>query len=185
MLNSFYDKFIFTNGIQYTHSNFYLVNMPFVMLPADLLAGIAAAEDGAANRHMYKAIKEAVRQNVRKDFQIDFGVEGEKGLEFMQAYFIASGWGQMEFNDINSEKGHALISVANSPVAANCKNAKAPVDTVLRGILAGIFSTHFRKDVECVEVKCAALNAQQCDFIVKPLAEFDFGNPNTRAQLEV
>ncbi len=185
MLNSFYDKFIFTNGLQYSHNNFFLLNMPFAILPIDVLVGIAEKDDKDLNLKLYYAIRESVKNAVSKDFRIDFGVQGEKGLDFMQAYLTASGWGKIERNDLDTEKGHALVIVTSSPVAAECRNAKAPVDTFLRGMLAGIFSTYFKRDVECVEVSCAALRANRCEFIVKPLAEFDFSRKITREQLRV
>ncbi len=185
MLNTFYDKFIFTNSLQYRHNNFFLVNLPFVMLPVDVLSVIAVKEDKGLNLSLYRSAKEAIIQDVHKSFRLDFGVEGEKGLEFMESYFMASGWGQLQRTDINYEHARCLISVSNSPVAQACKGAKAPVDTLLRGFLAGIFSVYFRRSVECIEVKCSALGEAHCDFVVKPLEEFDFSNHLTASQLAV
>ena|SRR3989344_3101105 len=185
MLNSFYDRYIFTNGLQYIQDNFFLLNMPFAIIPVDIFAGIAENEDRELNIKLYRAVRESVRKSVREDFQIDFGISGEKGLDFMQAYFSASGWGKIERTDLNREKAHALVTVTNSPVAKSCRKAKAPVDTFLRGILAGIFSIYFKKDVDCVETACAALHANHCTFVIKPLAEFDFEKRITREQLRV
>ncbi|HIH09606.1 MAG TPA: hypothetical protein HA254_02945 [Candidatus Diapherotrites archaeon] len=183
MLNSFYDKFIFTNALHYTHNNFYLINMPFAIIPIDVIAGICQKEDRETNLQIYYSVKEAVKTSVRKDFKIDFGLEGEKGLEFMEAFITASGWGKIEKSDISMEKAHALVSASNSAVAARVRDAKMPVDTLLRAILAGIYSIYFKRDVDCVEVKCTALNCQQCDFVIKPAGEFNFDNPITRSQL--
>lgn len=185
MLNSFYDKFIFTNGLQYRQNNFYFVNLPFVMLPVDALAAVAELEDKRLNMSMYYSVKGAIMEDVKKKFQIDFGVEGEKGLEFMESYFMASGWGQLERTDLDFGASRCLISVINSPIAKACRGAKRPVDTILRGFIAGIFSIYFRRDVECIEVKCSALGEDHCDFVVKPLEEFNFENPLTRDQLRV
>ena len=185
MLNSFYDKFIFTNGLQYRRNNFFLLNMPFAILPIDILVGIAEKEDKELNLQIYYSIKETVRNSLRKDMQVDFAAQGEGGLEFMQAYFTASGWGKIEQSDIDPQKCYALASVTNSPIAMRCKDAKYPVDTILRAVLAGIFSIYFKKDVDCVEVKCASLNANQCDFVIKPAQEFNYENQYTRVQLRV
>ncbi|HLC92262.1 MAG TPA: 4-vinyl reductase [archaeon] len=185
MLNSFYDKFIFTSGLQYTHNNFFLLNMPFTIIPIDILVGLAEMDDKDLNIKLYYSVKESVKNAVRKDFQIDFGVQGEKGLDFMQTFFSASGWGKIDRTDLDLEKCHALVSVANSPIAMNCKKCQTPADTFLRGILAGIFSIYFKKDVECVESNCAALHANQCDFVIKPIEEFDFTKTATRGQLKV
>lgn len=185
MLNSFYDKFIFTNSLQYRHNNFFLVNLPFVMLPVDALAAIASKEDKEANCSIYYAVKASIIEDVKKNLQLDFGVGGEKALEFMQSYLIASGWGDIQRTDIDFENARCLVSVTNSPIAQACKQAKAPADTILRGFLAGIFSIYFSRKVECIEVKCASLGDAHCDFVVKPLEEFNFENPLTRGQLRV
>ena len=37
MLNQFYDKYIFTGGLKYTHNNFSLMGIQFAMVPVQLL----------------------------------------------------------------------------------------------------------------------------------------------------
>lgn len=185
LLNSFYDKFVFTNALQYRNNNFFLVNLPFVILPVDVLSFIASKEDSNLNYSLYSAVKQAVIANMKKSFEVDFGLEGEKGLSFMEAYLSASGWGRIERTDLDFEKGRCLVSVTNSPIASNCNKARAPVDTLLRGLLAGLYSIYFNREVECLETRCSALGEQHCDFVIKTLEEFDFTNPLTRSQLRV
>ena len=185
MLNSFFDKFIFTNSLKYSHNNFFLVNLPFVILPVEALVAIAERNDASLNHELYSSVKEAVMGSIKKQFRLDFGVQGDEGLEFMQTFFSASGWGDIQRTDLDFGKSRALVSVKNSPVAMNAKKARFPADTFLRGFLAGIFSIYFRKDVECVETRCFALNSQQCDFVIKPLADLNFDNKFTRRQLKV
>ena len=144
MLNSFYDKFIFTNALKYKHNNFYLINLPFVILPVEVLVGIAKRHDSAVDREIYYGLKESIKDSVKKEFQIDFGVYGERGLDFMETYFTASGWGKLQRVDLDHEKSYAIVNVTHSPIALNIKQAKAPVDTFLRGFLAGIFSIYFK-----------------------------------------
>ena len=57
MLNTFFDKYIFTNGLRYTHYNFFLMNVPFAVVPVDVLVGLAKIEDLEANRQVYAALK--------------------------------------------------------------------------------------------------------------------------------
>ena len=185
MLNSFLDKFIFTNSLQYKHNNFFLADVPFAIIPLDALAGIAKLEDRELNFGIYKSVKESTQNSLRRQFQIDFGVEGQKGLDFMNAFFTASGWGEIQVTDFDEKKSHAMVSVSNSAVAQNVKGAKLPVDTFMRGFLAGVFSIYFKSDVDCVETKCLGQSASHCDFVIKPLSEFKFDNPLTRSQLRV
>jgi len=155
------------------------------MIPSHVLAGIAKKEDKELDLDIYYAIKESIKGSVRELFQVDFGIEGEKGLDFMEDYFTASGWGNIRRVDLNMEKKHALVSVSNSAVASNILAAVYPVDTFLRGFLAGVLSIYFKKDVDCVETKCLAIHATQCNFVIKPLEEFNFENEFTRRQLRV
>ncbi|VVC00001.1 V4R domain protein [uncultured archaeon] len=184
MLNSFYDKFIFTNGLKFRHGNFFLINLPFVMLPVDALASIAEKGDKSLDLAIYSSVKASIIGDVKNQFRIDFGIEGEKGLEFMEAYFSASGWGEIEKTDLDFGNARCLVSVLNSPVAQNCKGVKRPVDSFLRGFLAGIFSVYFRREVDCIESKCSATGDAHCEFVVKPASEFNFENPLTRDQLK-
>lgn len=185
MLNSFYDKFIFTSGLKYKQNNFFLLNLPFVILPIDVLASIADKNDSELNRKIYYSVKDAIKTDLNKSFQINFGVHGDKGIDFMETFFTASGWGKIQRTNLNIEKKQALVTVSNSPVAQHCKKAKVPVDCFLRGFLAGIFSIYFKKDVDCVEVNCLAIGDNNCNFIIKPLKEFKFDKKLVRDQLDV
>lgn len=185
MFNSFYDKFVFTNGLKYKHNNLFLLNLPFVILPTDALVSIAKQGNADTNREIYYAVKSSIKGALKKEFQIDFGVQGERGLEFMEAYFTASGWGKLSRTDLDFEKKHALVSVMNSAVANNSGKSKLPVDTFLRGFLAGIFTIYFKQDVDCVETHCEAVSGNRCNFVIKPLSEFNFENKLTRGQLNV
>ena len=185
MLNSFYDKFIFTNSLQFKHYNFFLVNLPFVIMPTDALVAIAEKNDSKLNMEIYYAVKDSVENDIKARFRIDFGIEGDKGLEFMVDFFMASGWGEISRTDLDFEKAHALVTISNSPVAALAKGMKAPADVFIRGFLAGLFAVYFKRSVECIEAKCAALGDTNCEFIVKPIEEFNFANPMTRGQLRV
>ncbi|MEM4257005.1 MAG: 4-vinyl reductase [Candidatus Diapherotrites archaeon] len=183
MLNSFYDKFIFANALQYKQNNFYLANLPFVILPVSVLISIAEKNDKNLDLSLYYSVKDSITYSLRKELELDFGIEGKKSIDFMRTFFTASGWGSIEIIDIDTEKGRAIVKVENSPVAKNVKNTKKPCDTFLRGFLAGIFTIYFKIDVDCVETKCIATGSPNCEFIIKPLKEFNFENPLTRSQL--
>lgn len=183
MLNSFFDRFIFANALQYKENNFYLANLPFVILPVSVLISIAERNDMPLNLSLYYSVKDSVVFSLRKEFELDFGTEGKKSLDFMRSFFVASGWGSIEFIDVNFQNGRAIVLVDNSPVARNVANAKAPCDTFLRGFLAGLFSVYFKINVDCVEAKCIALGSPHCEFVIKPLREFNFDSSLTRAQL--
>lgn len=184
MLNSFFDKFIFTSTIKYTHSNFYLVNVPFLILPVDALLGIAAVQDNEFQRKIYSAVKKSTLDNLMKDFGETLGIDSKKEVDFVETFFTASGWGQIQNIDVQAESKRAIVVLDSSPFVAQLRGkTQISADVFLRGVLAGLFSKSFKEDVDCVEVECAALTGERCKFIIKPKTEFDFMNKVVQEQL--
>jgi len=183
MLNNFFDKFIFTNNIKYTHSNFFLMNIPFVMAPVETLIGIASVNDVEFQKKIYLAVKQSTKDALFKDLTLSFS-DKKKELEFVENFFTASGWGNIQSIDVQFEAKKAIIIADNSPFASALKGkVSLPVDSFLRGTLAGIFTKLFDEEMDCVEIECAALSSERCKFILKPKTEFDFANPIVTQQL--
>lgn len=184
MLNSFFDKYIFTNNLKYTHNNFYLVNIPFLIAPVKVLISIVEAGDVELHRRVYNVVKKNVKSGLTRQFDIDFRLNREKALELMMAFFTASGWGKVQTIDSDFNAKRAILLVESSPFAEALKGKVSwPVDVMLRGIFAGIYSNAFGVDVDCVESECAALGGQACKFIIKPQSEFDLSTKEVRDQL--
>jgi predicted hydrocarbon binding protein len=183
MLNQFFDKYIFTSTLKYTHNNFYLVNVPFVIAPVDIFLSLSGSSDSELHKKIYLAIKEDTKTNFLKRFDT-LGIEQNKELEFVRAFFIASGWGSINVIDDKVESKRAILVIENSPFANELKGkATFPVDTFIRGVLAGLFCGLFKEDVDCVESECVALNATVCKFIIKPKTEFDLTSKIVQDQL--
>ncbi|MFH1224644.1 MAG: 4-vinyl reductase [Candidatus Diapherotrites archaeon] len=186
MLNTFYDKFIFTGGLKYAHNNFYLMNLPFLIMPLELLSGLAARQDQHLDLEIYYCSKYSTLSGLLKQFDLDFGLHDEKALQVVEEFFTASGWGLIEHLDRDDANKRAIVVVKDSPIAhALHGKVKFPVDHFLRGVFAGLFSQVFKADMECVESKCLALNEESCHFVVKQANEFDFSKKEVRRQLRV
>ena len=184
MLNSFFDKFIFTSTLKYTHSNFYLVDIPFLIAPIEALIGITEVQDIEFHKKIYLAVKKSTAEQLMKEFGANFGVEKKKELDLVETFFTASGWGQIQSIDLQAESKRAILVLDNSPFASKLKGkTQLSADVFLRGVLAGIFSKIFEEDIDCVEAECAALTGERCKFIVKPKTEFDFTNKIVQDQL--
>jgi predicted hydrocarbon binding protein len=141
-------------------------------------------QDPELHRKIYASMKKNVKSDLTKQFDVDFGLNREKALELMMTFFTASGWGKVQTIDLDFNGKRAILLVENSPVAQALKGKVSwPVDVMLRGIFAGIFSNAFGVDVDCVESECAALKAQACKFIIKPQSEFDLSTREVRDQL--
>jgi predicted hydrocarbon binding protein len=185
VINQFLDKYIFTGGLKYVHNNFFLMEIPFLMVPSNLLISLSLKKDASFNREIYYSFKQSMSQSLKKQFGIDFKEEGDRGLDLVENFFTSFGWGLLKNVDVDIKKKRAIVIVNNSPVALKLEGkAKEPVDHFLRGILAGIFSDYFKTEVECVETKCTALNNNHCEFVIKEKKEFDFSKKITRNQLD-
>jgi len=184
LLNKFYDKFIFANGLKYKNNNFFLIDLPFLVCPAELLSGLLETNDPEFEKKIYYAVKKSVATNLIPSFGTEFGLRGKKLVGFIEKYFVASGWGTITNVDLDFESQKAILSVSNNPVASRLRSAKHPADHILRGVFAGIFSRVFEEDVECVESHCCALGESNCEFVIKKQQEFDFSNKHVRRQLE-
>jgi predicted hydrocarbon binding protein len=183
MLNKFLDKYIFTNTLKYSHNNFYLVNIPFVLFPIDVLISLSSVDNFDKQKELYFLFKNSTKKNFLPRFD-EISLSIEKKIDFVKNFFIASGWGLIEIIDFDFETKKAIIVIDNSPFARELKGKISfYADNIIRGIFAGFFSVIFKQDVECVEVECFALNDKSCKFIIKPLLEFDFEKNIVRNQL--
>ena len=186
MLNSFYDKFIFTNGLKYKHNNFFLIHLPFVIAPTAVLTGLMSSNDLEFNKKLYYNVKSSVKTSLVKQFHLDFGFKGDKIVNFLETYFVASGWGKIQTVDLDFEGKKAIVKVSDNPFSKKLHGkVKEPCDHILRGIFAGLFSYAFGENVDCVEVHCSVSGEQDCEFIVKKPGDFNIEKKNVRDQLEL
>ena len=184
MLNSFFDKYIFTNNLKYRNNNFFLMNIPFAIVPVEVLVSIAMQNDAEVKRALYQSIKENTRKNLVRQFQLEFGTDKKKAIQLFETFFTAAGWGKIQSIDTNFETKRAILTVENSPVALALKGKVSyPVDIMLRSVFAGIFSEVFGENMDCVESECAAISGDRCKFIIKAEDEFDISKKIVRDQL--
>jgi predicted hydrocarbon binding protein len=185
MLNQFLDKYIFTNTLTYKQNNFSLVNIPFTIFPVDLLLELVGQEDKEKLKEIYYIVKKSSKENFMPKFD-ELKMDGKKQVDFVKTLFMASGWGNIQIVDLDSEGKKAIVVVDNSPFAKELKGkAKNPVDVIIRGVLASLFSDVFKVDVECVESECMAVKGEHCKFVIKPHSEFDFTKKIVSEQLNV
>jgi len=185
MLNSFFDKYIFTSTLKYTHNNFFLVDIPFMMVPVEMLIAVAGSSDVELHKKVYATVKQGTKEKFMPRLS-GFSTERNKELDFLKTFFMASGWGQIEVIDFNADSKRALVVLESSPFASALRGkATLPVDIFFKGMLAGAFSVLFKEDIDCVETECVALNNERCKFVLKPQTEFDFSNKMVQDQLHV
>ncbi|OQA30939.1 MAG: V4R domain protein [archaeon ADurb.Bin336] len=184
MLNNFFDKFIFTSTLKYTQNNFYLIDIPFFIAPTETLTSLCEVQDIEFHKKIYESVKKNTSENLMKEFGAKIGNDKKKQIDFLNNFFIASGWGKIQIIDLQLEGKKAIIVLDNSPFASKLRGkTQLPADVFLRGTLAGIFSKIFEDNIDCVESECVALNNERCKFIIKPKIEFDFTHKIVMDQL--
>jgi predicted hydrocarbon binding protein len=77
--------------------------------------------------------------------------------------YLAQGWGVPELVKLSIEPLDADIRITDSFECANLRSSR-PNSHFLRGHLAGLANVLFEKNVECTEVKCAAMGNDYCEF---------------------
>ena len=186
MLNKFFDKFVFVNQLKFKDYNFSIVDVPFVIVPTDLLASLSLLDNVEFEKKLYYSVKDSFEKQLAPRLRLDFGLEQERFLKFSEVFFTASGFGLLQNIQVDAENKRAIVSVSSSPVAKLLKGkAKRACDHFLRGVLAGIFSSAFKTDVECVERKCLALHEGSCEFVCEPAGKIDFKTKEAQDQLEL
>lgn len=153
------------------------------MLPVDLLPNLLASDDADLHKKIYSLVKESSKKDLMERFK-GLGIEKKKEIDFIDSFFTGSGWGDIQVIDFSPEAKRAIVVLDNSPFASALRGkAKAAVDVLFRGMLAGAFSSIFEENIDCVEAECVALNNERCKFVVKPQMEFDFSNKMVQDQL--
>ncbi len=96
----------------------------------------------------------------------------DKGtLMTLKDFFNIYGLGELSVDHIDNSKKEALVSIKESTLAQewmakNKKKSKSAVCALTAGIIAGMFSYVFDKQMDCVESKCSAQGASKCSFKV-------------------
>jgi len=159
------------------------MQMPFSLIPNSLLVSLMVNDNPEINKALYFSVKKETRTTLLNQFGLKTESPSER-LKILQQFFTASGWGEIKNTDIDKKEKRAIVVVANSPVSTQKGKYKKPVDHLMRGILAGMFSDLFKTNMECIETKCVALNDPSCHFIIKKAEMFDLTKKETADQIK-
>jgi len=145
------------------------------IVPADFLVTLTKQIHDSPERifEIYTAAKTAVRNEFAKNLGTTFDFSFEDYGKWLVDIAKFSGWGKLEWGDLDFEKRRAIIYITNSPVGNKLVGqVNDPVDHIIRGLMAGGASYAFNRDVDILETKCIAVGDPFCEFIIKPSEEF-------------
>ena len=118
---------------------------------------------------VYKGIKDQSLKNIA-ELSKKIGKTDEGVIKTLQSLFDIYGLGKLEIINLDNEKKKAILRVKDSSIAKaqlKISKSKTPVCALTSGILAGIFSYIFKKDIDCIENKCLAKAEEICEFLVE------------------
>jgi predicted hydrocarbon binding protein len=186
MISPFLQKLMFVRQFSIADGKIDLLGQNYVMLDALALyemqkidqTKLYEALKNSALKNMAEAVESAkVYKNVRDVFLESIAKLGNKigqsdqgTLMTLREIFNVYGLGSLEIVNLDNSKKQALLRLNGSTIAQEYKKkyskSKCTVDVVASGILAGIFSYVFKKQVDCVEKKCIAAGDGYCEFYV-------------------
>ncbi|MCC5840779.1 MAG: hypothetical protein JJT96_11690 [Opitutales bacterium] len=150
-----------------------------IYLSTDLLRGIYLALKEEAGPAWTAILKNCGRiwgsrvvRNLEREFQyVQQMNPGELPvtafIALIERYFAAHGWGRAEF-DMSLAASHGIVSMRlrNSLLCSVIEDEDGPVDSLIAGILQGIFSHYSGQPLDCAEIASSRQGYQACWFVV-------------------
>ncbi|MBY0455804.1 MAG: hypothetical protein K2V38_00545, partial [Gemmataceae bacterium] len=80
--------------------------------------------------------------------------------------FSHDGWGKLAFDFSKHDRGLIVVRAKEAIFAGLAAKAKAPVDTLLGAVLAGVLSAVSGQQLDCVQTACQACGAAEGVFVI-------------------
>lgn len=161
-------------------------NTRIIYLPEDAIAGIHASlkeEAGAAWKIILKNCGliwgKKVALNLNRELKLIFSttqsdIQAQECLRLLERYFSEHGWGLMTF-DLSKAFTHGFIhaKLDNSIFVTVLKDENDFVDPMIAGVLASLFSDVSGKELDAIEIACAARGAHSCEFLISSVERIE------------
>jgi len=92
----------------------------------------------------------------------------DKGLETVAKALKALGYGIIKFIEFQENPPRARVRIYNSIECELGRGAGHPFSQYIRGLITGIMSEFFKREMTAREVKCIAMGDPYCEFELKP-----------------
>ena len=99
-----------------------------------------------------------------KKYRDVFGLSNEEIIRFMMEMGSQIGWGRFELEGFDASKEILIVKVYHSPFAEAYGASSQPVCHMIRGVLGGVASSVFGKEIESKEISCLAKGDKYCRF---------------------
>lgn len=101
-----------------------------------------------------------------KKYREVFHFSNEEIIRFMVEMGPQIGWGRFELEALNLVKKEFAVKVYHSPFAEAYGSSAVPVCHFIRGVLSGMATVVFEKEIQATEVLCFAKGDGVCKFEV-------------------
>jgi len=185
-LSSLLQKLLFVNQFNILDGKIEVLGNRYIMLDASdllILQDIDKTKTYSTAKNMsknnlknlvehasvYKGIKDQSMKNIA-ELSKKIGKTDDGVIKTLQSLFEIYGLGKLEILNLDNANKKVLLRIKGSSLALaqlEKGKAKTPVCTLTSGVLAGIFSYIFKKDVDCIEKKCLAKGEEICEFAVE------------------
>jgi predicted hydrocarbon binding protein len=99
-----------------------------------------------------------------KRYRDVFGLLNEEIIRFMMEMGSQIGWGRFELERFDAGKKILIVRVYHSPFAEAYGSSSEPVCHMIRGVLGGMASSVFGKEIDSKEISCLARGDEYCRF---------------------
>jgi predicted hydrocarbon binding protein len=165
MLSAFLKRLLFARQFFIINGKIEVLGVKQMMLSSDLLLDL----QNINQKKVYSIFKENMLDNI-KFYGKKLGTATGMLKNIADIYEIL-GAGSLEIADLSESKKRGIVRVHNSPIAEaylrKNKRSKEPVCISIAGVLAGMFTFLFKKDVNCVEKVCLSQGKDFCEFVIK------------------
>jgi predicted hydrocarbon binding protein len=80
--------------------------------------------------------------------------------------FAEHGWGKIRLDLTRHNQGLIVVTIEEPIYAAITGKSDKPVESLTAGLLAGLFSSVFEQDLDCVQTQCVACGHKETTFLV-------------------
>jgi predicted hydrocarbon binding protein len=86
---------------------------------------------------------------------------------YLRDFYSKYGWGYIEFQNVDADKGEVVFTVKNSPLVKGIESAE-PRCWFVRGFVEGLVSELLGTEAVATEVRCQAMfNSDHCEFRIR------------------
>lgn len=158
MLSDFIQRLLFVREFQLGNGSTEIIGTRQMIVPLDFMLSMQEADPDNFYRNM--------SSSMGRFFDTIGKVLGEDTFRKAEDLFNLLGLGRLKIVDYNPDEKKAFVEIHDTPIKVECGH-RSHICSITTGVLAGIFSYLFKKEVHATVNKCMARGDEHCEFIIK------------------